>query len=223
MNEAIRIIAALPVVPTDDRPKLTKGWLDSIIEGMRWDVDPYDPEAQAIERNAMKFFRDAILASPVPLDRPNEELVENLLASLREVKEHIAQQPDIGDWTRGHALACDECINAVEQFFRGRVDGPPFTDRELRMISSYNAKVQDFAAETLRNSELRAENEQLKSQLSAPLDRLNEEGECPTNHARVEILARVDESTVDAVGTDLPLSWSPICRDCGADVPMAAE
>jgi hypothetical protein len=69
-------------------------------------------------------------------------------------------------------------------------------------------------------SALRAENEALKSQLSAPLDRLKEEGKCPTNHARVEILARVDESTVGAVGTDLPLMWSPICRDCGQDVPM---
>ena len=42
-------------------------------------------------------------------------------------------------------------------------------------------------------------------------------------HKNYQILARVDDSSVGAVGTDLPLSWSPICRDCGADVPAAPK
>ena len=40
---------------------------------------------------------------------------------------------------------------------------------------------------------------------------------CP--HNRVEMLARLDDETV---GNTSGLLWSPICRDCGDDVPMAA-
>jgi hypothetical protein len=47
--------------------------------------------------------------------------------------------------------------------------------------------------------------------------------EYPCRHEHCEMLARVDESTVGATGTDLPLSWSPICRNCGADVPAQNE
>ena len=39
-------------------------------------------------------------------------------------------------------------------------------------------------------------------------------------HERVEMLAHIDHETVGAVGTDLPISWSPICRNCGDDVPF---
>jgi hypothetical protein len=38
-------------------------------------------------------------------------------------------------------------------------------------------------------------------------------------HNRVEMLAHADDSVVGGSG----LLWSPICRDCGDDVPAAAE
>jgi hypothetical protein len=43
--------------------------------------------------------------------------------------------------------------------------------------------------------------------------------ECPTNHGRVEMLAHEDDFPPNGPC----LMWSPICRDCGADVPMAAQ
>src|ERR1017187_6625188 len=43
--------------------------------------------------------------------------------------------------------------------------------------------------------------------------------ECPTNHGRVEMLAHEDDFPPNGPC----LMWSPICRDCGADVPMAAS
>jgi len=49
--------------------------------------------------------------------------------------------------------------------------------------------------------------------------------ECRHPKERVEMLARVDTETVriTPLGHALPLSWSPICRACGADVPAAGQ
>ena len=58
---------------------------------------------------------------------------------------------------------------------------------------------------------LLAEITRLESLISAPR-------ECP--HNRVEMLARRDDETVDSTSG---LLWSPICRDCGQDVPAVND
>ena len=45
--------------------------------------------------------------------------------------------------------------------------------------------------------------------------------ECRHPSDRVQMLARMDTETVRSDPTEPPLTWSPICRACGADVPMA--
>lgn len=47
--------------------------------------------------------------------------------------------------------------------------------------------------------------------------------ECRHPKERVEMLARVDTEIVrPPLGHAMPLTWSPICRACGADVPAQA-
>jgi hypothetical protein len=44
-----------------------------------------------------------------------------------------------------------------------RLNGPPYTERELRLIATYNAKVEDFAAETRRATALQSAITQIES------------------------------------------------------------
>lgn len=67
--------------------------------------------------------------------------------------------------------------------------------------------------------------EQLERELSgakAELSALRAAQPLTCKHERVEMLAHIDHETVGAVGTDFPLSWSPIWRNCGDDVPAQA-
>ena len=67
--------------------------------------------------------------------------------------------------------------------------------------------------------------EHVHDELQAILASQPERVECRHPKERIEMLARVDTETVGItpLGHALPLSWSPICRACGADVPAVGQ
>jgi hypothetical protein len=87
------------------------------------------------------------------------------------------------------------------------------SERQLNDLRRELASVRgELVNEIAKTTELRAELAELKSVpvLETPPPR------CP--HNRVEMLAHQDDIPPDGPC----LMWSPICRDCGDDVPMAA-
>src|ERR1700691_491908 len=144
---------------SDEITESGAAWSDEIVYLAEIFHDIYEAEAQRFGWQSQ---------TPVPFSELPEANKQTMLCTVERV---------LGQMVAYRDAYKDEQITRCEHDFRWREidlliggpvgwcpacgeprhEGPPYSPREQRLIDSYNAKVEEFAKETLRASELVAE------------------------------------------------------------------